>query len=95
MRADARTKSRVGIIVFASLLLLTGAIVAIGGKTGFFLARTSYSSRFPNSQGLLAGNQVRLAGVVVGAVRNIDAMGSVDDVFARVARALDVTCDPA
>ena len=30
-----------------------------------------------------------------GAVRNIDAMGSVDDVFARVARALDVTCDPA
>jgi adenylate kinase len=30
-----------------------------------------------------------------GAVQNIDAMGSVDDVFARVARALDVTCDPA
>ena len=30
-----------------------------------------------------------------GAVRHIDAMGSVDDVFARVARALDVTCDPA
>ena len=30
-----------------------------------------------------------------GAVRQIDAMGSVADVFARVARALDVTCDPA
>lgn len=30
-----------------------------------------------------------------GVVRQIDAMGSVDDVFARVARALDVTCDPA
>ncbi len=30
-----------------------------------------------------------------GAVRRINAIGPVDDVFARVARALDVTCDPA
>lgn len=72
MRADARTKSRVGIIVFAALVLLAGAILTIGGKTGFFLARTSYFTRFPNSQGLVAGNQVRLAGVVVGAVRSIE-----------------------
>lgn len=72
MRADARTKSRVGIIVFAALVLLAGAIVMIGGKTGFFIARTSYTARFPNSQGLVAGNQVRLAGVVVGAVRSIE-----------------------
>jgi phospholipid/cholesterol/gamma-HCH transport system substrate-binding protein len=72
MRADARTKSRVGIIVFAAIVLLTGAIVTIGGRTGFFLARTSYTARFPNSQGLVAGNQVRLAGVVVGAVRSIE-----------------------
>ena len=30
-----------------------------------------------------------------GIVRRVDAIGSVDDVFARVLRALDVTCDPA
>jgi adenylate kinase len=30
-----------------------------------------------------------------GTVQRIDALGSVADVFARVARALDVTCDPA
>jgi len=30
-----------------------------------------------------------------GAVRRINALGPVDDVFARVAGALDVTCDPA
>lgn len=30
-----------------------------------------------------------------GSVRRIDALGSMEDVFARVARALDVTCDPA
>ena len=71
MRADVRTKSRVGIIVFAALVLLAGAIVTIGGRTGFFLARTRYTARFPNSQGLVEGNQVRLAGVVVGAVRGI------------------------
>jgi len=72
VRADARTKSRVGIIVFAALVLLAGAILTIGGKRGFFLARTTYFARFPNSQGLVAGNQVRLAGVVVGAVHNLE-----------------------
>ncbi len=72
MRADIRTRSRVGIIVFAALILLVGAILTIGGKRGFFLARTAYYAHFPNSQGLVAGNQVRLAGVVVGAVHDIE-----------------------
>ncbi|MGQ0641599.1 MAG: adenylate kinase [Gemmatimonadaceae bacterium] len=30
-----------------------------------------------------------------GTVRRVDALGSMDDVFGRVSRALDVTCDPA
>ncbi|HEY3350986.1 MAG TPA: MlaD family protein [Thermoanaerobaculia bacterium] len=72
MRADIRTKTRVGVILFASFILLAGALLFIGGTKGFFVRRTSYFARFPNSQGLLPGNQVRLAGVVVGAVRNID-----------------------
>lgn len=71
MKADSRTKSRVGIIVFASMLLFAVAIVIVGGKTGFFLARVSYHTYFPNSQGLVEGNQVRLAGVTVGAVRDV------------------------
>ncbi|HKC24736.1 MAG TPA: MlaD family protein [Thermoanaerobaculia bacterium] len=75
MRADARTRSRVGIIVFASLVIFAGIIMVIGGKTGFFLARTSYFARFPNSQGLVEGNQVRLAGVTVGSVRKIEVPG--------------------
>jgi phospholipid/cholesterol/gamma-HCH transport system substrate-binding protein len=72
VRADARTRSRVGIIVFAALVLFAGAAVVVGGKMGFFLRRTSYFARFPNSQGLVAGGQVRLAGVTVGAVREIE-----------------------
>src|SRR5438477_3029525 len=72
MRADARTRSRVGIIVFAALVIFGGIILTIGGKSGFFLARTSYFARFPNTQGLIEGNQVRLAGVSVGAVRKIE-----------------------
>lgn len=72
MRADSRTKSRVGVIVFTALLLFAVAVVVVGGKKGFFLARTSYTARFPNSLGLVEGNQVRLAGVTVGAVRGID-----------------------
>src|SRR5262245_31089741 len=72
VKADARTRSRVGIIVFAALVLFAGIIMVIGGKTGFFVARTSYYAHFPNSQGIVEGNQVRLAGVTVGAVRRID-----------------------
>jgi phospholipid/cholesterol/gamma-HCH transport system substrate-binding protein len=72
VRADARTKSRVGIIVFAAFVLLAGAILTIGGKRGFFLARSTYFAHVPNSQGLSAGNQVRLAGVAVGAVHNLE-----------------------
>lgn len=72
VRADIRTKTRVGVILFASFILLAGALLFIGGTKGFFVRRTSYFARFPNSQGLLPGNQVRLAGVVVGAVRDID-----------------------
>ncbi len=72
MKADIRTKSRVGVIVFAALVLFSAAIVIVGGKTGFFLARVSYFAHFPNSQGLVEGNQVRLAGVTVGAVRGVE-----------------------
>jgi phospholipid/cholesterol/gamma-HCH transport system substrate-binding protein len=72
VRADIRTKTRVGVILFASFILFAGALLFIGGTKGFFLRRTSYFARFANSQGLLTGNQVRLAGVVVGAVRDIE-----------------------
>ncbi len=72
MKADSRTKSRVGVIVFATLILFAVAIFVIGGKAGFFIARTSYFARVPNSQGVVGGNQVRLAGVTVGSVRAID-----------------------
>ena len=72
MRADSRTRSRVGVIVFAAILLFAVMVVVVGGKTGFFLARSSYFARFPNSQGLTGGNQVRLAGVTVGAVQEVE-----------------------
>lgn len=72
MKADSRTRSRVGVIVFAAILLFAVMVVVVGGKTGFFLARSSYFARFPNSQGLTGGNQVRLAGVTVGAVQEVE-----------------------
>jgi phospholipid/cholesterol/gamma-HCH transport system substrate-binding protein len=72
MRADARTRSRVGIIIFAALVMFAGAILTVGGKRGFFIARSAYFARFPNSQGVTTGNQVRLTGVVVGAVHEIE-----------------------
>jgi len=72
VKADVKTKTRVGVILFASLVLLAGAILFIGGTKGFFVRRTSYFARFPNSQGMVGGNQVRLAGVIVGAVRGIE-----------------------
>ena len=72
MRADVKTKTRVGVILFAAFVLLAGALLFIGGTKGFFVRRTSYFARFANSQGIVGGNQVRLAGVIVGAVRGIE-----------------------
>ena len=72
MRADVKTKTRVGVILFAAFVLLAGAVLFIGGTKGFFVRRTSYFARFQNSQGMVGGNQVRLAGVIVGAVRDIE-----------------------
>jgi phospholipid/cholesterol/gamma-HCH transport system substrate-binding protein len=72
VKADVKTKTRVGVILFAAMVLLAGAILFIGGTKGFFVRRTSYFARFPNSQGMVGGNQVRLAGVIVGAVRDIE-----------------------
>jgi phospholipid/cholesterol/gamma-HCH transport system substrate-binding protein len=72
MKADVKTKTRVGVILFAAMVLLAGAILFIGGTKGFFVRRTSYFARFSNSQGMVGGNQVRLAGVIVGAVRDIE-----------------------
>ena len=72
MRADVKTKTRVGVIIFAAFVLLAGALLFIGGTKGFFIRRTSYFARFPNTQGIVGGNQVRLAGVIVGAVRGIE-----------------------
>jgi hypothetical protein len=53
LRADVRTKTRVGVILFAAFVLLAGAILFIGGTKGFFVRRTSYFARFPNSQGIV------------------------------------------
>ena len=72
MRADIKTKTRVGVILFAAFVLLAGALLFIGGTKGFFVRRTSYFARFANTQGMVGGNQVRLAGVIVGAVRGIE-----------------------
>jgi phospholipid/cholesterol/gamma-HCH transport system substrate-binding protein len=72
VRADVKTKTRVGVIVFAAFVLLAGALLFIGGTKGFFVRRTSYFARFANTQGMVGGNQVRLAGVIVGAVRGIE-----------------------
>jgi phospholipid/cholesterol/gamma-HCH transport system substrate-binding protein len=72
LRADIKTKTRVGVILFAAFVLLAGALLFIGGTKGFFVRRTSYFARFPNTSGIVGGNQVRLAGVIVGAVRSIE-----------------------
>jgi phospholipid/cholesterol/gamma-HCH transport system substrate-binding protein len=72
VRADVKTKTRVGVILFAAFVLLAGALLFIGGTKGFFVRRTSYFARFANTQGIVGGNQVRLAGVIVGAVRGIE-----------------------
>lgn len=63
---------KAGIIVIASMIILSGFIILIGGSR-FYEKLDGYYVRVMNSAGLETGAQVRLGGVKVGRVLNIKA----------------------
>ncbi len=61
----------VGAMFSLALVILALGVMAVGGDSGLFFARSEYRIRFPTTDGLLVGAPVRIAGVEVGTVSGV------------------------
>ena len=67
---------KIGMMAVAALLIAGALILALGGEGGFFWQRYNLKAKFSNSGGVQRGSPVRVAGVTVGAVTDIQFTGS-------------------
>jgi phospholipid/cholesterol/gamma-HCH transport system substrate-binding protein len=63
---------RIGILVLAALGLFAGFVLSVGSRSQLFEERYSLRTAFTSAEGLAVGSPVRLAGVPVGSVTQID-----------------------
>src|ERR1700758_4880701 len=71
MRNQRTINLRVGIFVLISLLAFIIFVFALGGERSFFKKRYKIQTSFTNTAGLSPGAAVRLSGVRIGTVKNI------------------------
>ena len=67
---------KIGIMAVVALLIAAALIVALGGEGGFFWQRYNLKAKFSNAAGVQVGSPVRVAGVTVGAVTDLQFIGS-------------------
>ncbi len=72
---------KIGIMAVVALLIAAALILALGGDGGFFWQRYSVRVKFSNAAGVQRGSPVRVAGVTVGAVTDIQFAGSEVDML--------------
>ena len=75
-RSLAWSELKIGILAVAAIVLATMLIVAVGGQGGFTWQRYELKTKFPDVRGLKSGAVVRVAGVEVGKVTDVDLVGS-------------------
>jgi phospholipid/cholesterol/gamma-HCH transport system substrate-binding protein len=63
---------RVGILVLAGIGGLIVLILGVSGDISFFKRKTTLYAELPTAEGLKNGDEVRLGGVRVGTVKNVD-----------------------
>ncbi|MDP1844761.1 MAG: MlaD family protein [Sediminibacterium sp.] len=72
MKPTVEQKTKTGIFVIAGLLLLIAAIFFIGKQKNLFDKTFTIYTKFGNVSGLQSGNYVRLAGINIGTVTDIE-----------------------
>ena len=72
---------KIGIMAVVALLIAAALILALGGEGGFFWQRYNLKVKFSNAGGVQRGSPVRVAGVTVGAVTDIQFIGSEVDML--------------
>jgi phospholipid/cholesterol/gamma-HCH transport system substrate-binding protein len=79
-RSLAWSELKIGILAVVALALAALLIVAVGGETGFSWQRYELKTKFDNVQGLKSGAIVRVAGVEVGKVTDVQFSGAAVEV---------------
>jgi len=72
MDKDSGKKIRVAATISLGLIIIFLAFFAIGNQEGMFKSKYDLKAKFVNVEGLTVGAAVRLGGVKVGNVKNID-----------------------
>ncbi len=67
---------KIGLMAVVALFIAAALILALGGEGGFFWERYNLKVKFSNAGGVQQGSPVRVAGVTVGAVTDIQFTGS-------------------
>src|SRR5262249_54414594 len=81
-RSLAWSELRIGVVTIVAVIIGAVLIFTLTGNRGFSWQRYTLKARFPNVAGLAKGSPVRVAGVEVGTVTNIQfADAQVDVVF--------------
>lgn len=75
-RSLAWAELKIGVLAVMALIIAAALIFALGGQEGFFWQRYPLKVRFPNVAGIKPGSPVRVAGVEVGSVTNMQFAGS-------------------
>jgi phospholipid/cholesterol/gamma-HCH transport system substrate-binding protein len=83
---------KLGIFIFLGIAILVVAIFMLGGKEQLFSSTFNVKAYFKTVQGLKSGATVRLSGIDVGTVRNIQI---VNDTTGRVAVIMSIKEDVA
>ncbi len=77
---------KIGIVTAFAMIMATTLIFLLSGEGGFFWQRYSVKTLFPNAAGLKPGAPVRLAGVEVGSVSQVDLAGNQVEVVMEINR---------
>lgn len=89
-----RSRFRVGLVVLFGLLAVMIGIFMVGQRANLFRKKLPYETRFESAAGLVAGNPVRLNGVVVGNVLEVILSGDPADRTVRVVYDVDRRAAP-
>jgi phospholipid/cholesterol/gamma-HCH transport system substrate-binding protein len=81
-RSLAWSELKIGVITIVALIIGAVLVFSLTGTSGFFWERYNLKTRLANVAGLAAGSPVRVAGVQVGSVKEVQFAGEqVDVVF--------------
>src|SRR5215210_2608762 len=75
-RSLAWSQLKISVISVAGMVLAVMMLLAVGGQGGFAWQRYALKTKFPNIKGLKTGAVVRIAGVDVGKVTDIEFVES-------------------